>query len=240
MSDILDALRRAERERRLGQTPTVESLAYHATPPRTPRKLRGAWLLAAGTLVITATALAVLFVPRHETRPAEPAAAVSEVAPVVPPQPAPVRPAPRAEIPAIEDSEMISSLEDLDATEAEDESAEAADGAPPPLRSIQLNPEDIAATPAAEPALAPVEPPPANPPAAIPLRDMPAAYRSQFPAITLDIHVYDADPARRWIMVNGQRYRESDTLPAGPRLAQITADGAVFDYHGAEVLLPLQ
>ncbi|MFT4046436.1 MAG: general secretion pathway protein GspB, partial [Solimonas sp.] len=73
-----------------------------------------------------------------------------------------------------------------------------------------------------------------------PLRDMPDTYRAQFPVRTLDVHVYDPDPARRWIMIDGRRYGEGQTLDSGPRVAQITDGGVVFDFQNALVLLPVR
>nr|WP_277346352.1 general secretion pathway protein GspB [Solimonas marina] len=67
---------------------------------------------------------------------------------------------------------------------------------------------------------------------------MPADYREKFPATTLQIHVYDPDPSKRWIMVDGQRYHEGDKLSSGPSVVEITEDGVVFDYAGQRVLLP--
>lgn len=243
MSDILDALRRAERERRLGQTPTVESLSYPLSPPVRRRKPGAAWLLAALTGVITVAAVTVLLVQRQAppaesgTEPAASAPAVT-VAAVPPPALPSVQTTPAQEAPAIEDGETLGSLEDLEPTEGE--SAEPETDPAPPLRSIQLHPEDIAATATPEEPATVVEPPPSAPPAVPLLRDMPPAYRTQFPAITLDVHVHHAEPARRWIMVNGQRYRELEALPSGPRIVEITAEGVVFDYQGAKVLFPVR
>src|SRR3546814_2275311 len=72
------------------------------------------------------------------------------------------------------------------------------------------------------------------------LREMPIRYREQFPVRTLDVHVYDPDPAKRWVMIDGKRYREGDTLASGPQIAQIIESGVVFDYQGAQVLLPVR
>src|SRR3546814_12272962 len=69
---------------------------------------------------------------------------------------------------------------------------------------------------------------------------MPIRYREQFPVRTLDVHVYDPDPAKRWVMIDGKRYREGDTLASGPQIAQIIESGVVFDYQGAQDLLPVR
>jgi general secretion pathway protein B len=72
------------------------------------------------------------------------------------------------------------------------------------------------------------------------LRDMPAAYRAQFPALTVQVHVYDDDPQRRWVLIDGRRYTEGGTLAAGPELVSIEADGVVLNFRGESIWWPLQ
>lgn len=71
------------------------------------------------------------------------------------------------------------------------------------------------------------------------LKDMPAAYRAEFPPLAVDVHVYNADPQRRFVLVNGKRYREGDPLAEGPRIAEIVADGLVVDWRNERVLYTL-
>ncbi len=65
---------------------------------------------------------------------------------------------------------------------------------------------------------------------------MPENYRANFPAFTVDVHVYNRDPRRRFVMINGKRYHEGDTLAEGPRILAIVAEGIVFDWQGQQVL----
>lgn len=250
MSYILDALRRAERERRLGQTPTVESLARRPhEPPRSERSPLLPLLIVA-TLAISV--IAALLLARSRTVAADAVARSAAPEPMastpVAAAPPPPRSAPEPSPPAIEDSESIASLDDLSPSDGEH--AEAATETPPPepsaevrarVEALPLQAEDSSAVPAA-PAPAPAMPPgtTAVAPAVPTLREMPDAYRAGFPAITLDVHVYDADPARRWIMVDARRFRENDSLPNGARIAQITADGVVIHHQDREVLIPVR
>ena len=71
------------------------------------------------------------------------------------------------------------------------------------------------------------------------LRDMPPAFRARFPALTLQVHVYDEDPEKRWVMIDNRRYRESGTLENGPTIVEITPDGVIFELQGEQVLWPL-
>ncbi|HEU0195825.1 MAG TPA: general secretion pathway protein GspB [Nevskiaceae bacterium] len=75
-------------------------------------------------------------------------------------------------------------------------------------------------------------------PSATDLKMMPDQYRANFPQITVQVHVYDPDPDKCWVMIDGRRYRQGDTLPQGPKIEQIVPQGIVFDWHGREVLYP--
>jgi hypothetical protein len=58
------------------------------------------------------------------------------------------------------------------------------------------------------------------------------------PALNIDLHVYAADPAQRFVIINGQRVREGGALKEGPAVERITEDGAVLNYQGTRFLLP--
>lgn len=71
------------------------------------------------------------------------------------------------------------------------------------------------------------------------LKAMPDNYRADFPQITVQVHVYDNDPAKRWSLIDGKRYREGDVLPQGPKIYKIVPQGIVFDWQGQRVLYPV-
>jgi len=71
------------------------------------------------------------------------------------------------------------------------------------------------------------------------LRDLPASYRADFPALSVEVHVYDRLPEKRWVMVSSRRYREGEVLSEGPRVVSITEDGIVFDYRNQQSLYPI-
>lgn len=255
MSYILEALRRAERERDTGKAPSVESLnrsVIEVDRTRVPLRI---WVLAIATAVIACIALVILIWPHPHATPPTPQAAESAAAPLPTPQvvAAPMQTSsPETESPApatIEDRDDVISLDDVTGDSQDAASAsDATDAAP----VTALEPQDTAAA-NLEPAAAPATPPapPASPldtdrgtimvPAGVTvLREMPASYREQFPVRTLDVHVYDPDPAKRWVMIDGKRYREGAALASGPQVAQIIEAGVVFDYRGARVLLPVR
>jgi len=60
----------------------------------------------------------------------------------------------------------------------------------------------------------------------------------QLPDLHLDIHVYSAKPADRFVFINMSRYRENATLTEGPLVREITPEGVILEYLGTRFLLP--
>jgi general secretion pathway protein B len=58
------------------------------------------------------------------------------------------------------------------------------------------------------------------------------------PDLNIDIHVYSAQPADRFVFINMNQYRENATLVEGPLLREITTEGAILEYAGNVFLLP--
>ena len=204
MSYILDALRKAERERHLGQPPTLATL-----PPAAEIGRQRFWFwpgvgLGLGLSVV----LLALFLNRPPT-----------VIEPVPSVPAPEAPA--ATLPVIP--------------------------APAPTRPRERSERSTAAsvTPVTP---APVSPPPAPRPASASavtpkpplLETLPAGVRRGMPALHLDIHVYSPDVGRRFVVINGRRFREGDPLEEGPVLEAVIADGAILRQGGQRFRLSVR
>lgn len=230
MSLLLDALRKAEEERRLGQTPSLHSVIQAVPAGRPSRRRWLPWLLGLLGLALGAAALVLVWVQR----PAAPVVAT-------PPSPPPAVPVlDSLPVPMEEDVEDLADL-DIEAPYARHLQATTAETAAPAVRP-----------PPAEPvAEASQEPPPgprltveriqlaAAGEVAVPLAEMPADYRASFPAFRVDVHVWNEDPALRFVMLNGRRYREGDVTQEGPRLLAIVANGMDFEHRGTRVRLPL-
>jgi len=71
----------------------------------------------------------------------------------------------------------------------------------------------------------------------VPSRDEVLAQGAQLPDLRLDLHVYDPDPAKRFVFVNMRKLREGDSLPEGVRLDSITQSGARFSFRGTQFTL---
>jgi general secretion pathway protein B len=61
---------------------------------------------------------------------------------------------------------------------------------------------------------------------------------ASLPELRLDLLVYDANPAKRFVMINMRRLREGDSLDGGVRVDRITEEGAELDFRGTRFLLP--
>lgn len=226
MSYILDALRKAERERNLGQPPSMQAVIQPSALPRAQR--RPPWpLLLAGASLLLVLVMTVLAWKYY--RAANVPAAVEPVPAAVPAAP----PLPAA---AAGPAEAVSSFDDLAAAEPAPEATDSEPGAVAAPAASRAQPLPAPAVEEEEPVEEAEEP--AAP--EIPLvRDMPASWRAGFPQLTIEVHVYDDAPAKRWIMTGGQRYREGSSLPQGPRIVEIAPDGIVFEHQGQRALLPI-
>lgn len=76
-------------------------------------------------------------------------------------------------------------------------------------------------------------------PAAI-TRDDLLARGANVPPAELNMHVYDAEPRARFVLLNGQRLREGETSREGLVLERITADGVILRYGTASFAVNLQ
>ena len=76
--------------------------------------------------------------------------------------------------------------------------------------------------------LAPPDARPAVPPA--PSLDL----RNRLPPFSMSVHVYNPDPERRFVYINGRKLTESEQSREGIRLERVVTDGAVLSYQGEE------
>ena len=247
MSYILEALRKAERERNAGQVPDLQ-VAPRSEPSLSKLPLTRQWLTFGAVLFVgLCIGLALWLRPARTPEAAPQAVAATATSSAI----EPAAPAPVAEAVAQEPEPGTARLDDL----LDKSGADAL-----PLEQQQ---QLSAAVPPHTPAVKPVEPaaaveiPPASAPAAHPtqaelataepelppelkkLKEMSADYRSSFPPIRVDVHAYDEQPAKRFVMINGRRYREGEVLAEGPRIVSIEEDGIVFNYRDVEVLYPI-
>ena len=68
-------------------------------------------------------------------------------------------------------------------------------------------------------------------PAPISYWELPDAVRSDVPEIKFSVLVYATDPADRFVLINGQRLGQGDSIQPGLEVREIRRDGVVFSYR---------
>jgi general secretion pathway protein B len=215
MSYILEALKKAQAERQLGNAPTIHSPQVVASAPagaagsRKPLLIglgAGALVVAAGALVVWRQAPAPVAAPRTAVVPAPVPAAPRTLAVTAPPAPAPV-PAPvRAPEP----------------TPARVGAPAAVRPAPPPAPAA---PVAAAAKPAPEESL-PF------------LQQLPDAQQRDIPRVTFGGYMYSANPADRLLIVDKALRHEGEEVAPGLVLEQLLPRAAVMNYRGTRYRVP--
>jgi general secretion pathway protein B len=247
MSYILDALRKAEHERHLGQPPNP---ATSPTPAQPAGKQLWLWLGAGLGLGFNAALLAYFLIrPQPTTGPAATAPAASaharpeSTAPTVPLPARPESTAPIIPVPARPESIAPAAMAEppaaLSAAAAPPRKNPAGKPAPtepsrPPVAAGPSRRQEPSKKPGAGPSVTiGPEPPPL-------LDTLPANARRSLPSLNLDIHVYSADAGKRFVVVNGQRYREGDPIGENAVLETVTANGAILRQGGQRFRLSVR
>lgn len=231
MSYILQALKRAEAERRLGSVPDAQAVlapepgaALTAADDGVRRRLPALALLVA--LVLLGAALAVWFW-RSGAAPQPVPAAAAVAAPAaspaaVPPAVAPsVAPAPVAAAPASAAPDVVV--------------APAAPAAP----VVELVEPKAVAAPTA-PAVVPTPAAAAPPQPDLPwLEQLAPAQRAGLPKLAVDGAIHSSQPSERMLLLDGQVYREGDAVAPGLVLERIERSAAVLRWRDQRFRLRL-
>lgn len=70
------------------------------------------------------------------------------------------------------------------------------------------------------------------------INDLTAAEKSKLRAYEINVHVYDNEADERFVLVNMKKYKQGDRLPGGgPIIDEITPEGLIMDYAQGKVLL---
>jgi general secretion pathway protein B len=213
MSYILEALKKADRERSLGDVPDLETAHWGERSRRRP--YRWVWVVVA-LLLVNGALLAVLLgrdddpdvagqlpkrlVPGIDTATVKPPHQITRPR-------EPVYMPPAVQTPgsaAVQQSPMVTTQ---------------------PVYTRQ---------PA--PVVAPVAAPASS--SGVPYwDDLPLEYRSGLVLPHIDVHVYSEDPARRFILVELQKYREGEALENGAVVEVINEDSIQLYYQGTRFLM---
>jgi general secretion pathway protein B len=67
--------------------------------------------------------------------------------------------------------------------------------------------------------------------------ELPQARRAEFPELSLTVHFYAERAAERFVLINGERYREGQRVGPGATLVEIRKRGAVVEFGSYRVLI---
>ena len=230
MSYILEALKKVEQERAIGQVPGIAS--SHEQDNRTSFS-RWLWLIIAA-LVVNAMLLGIALWPQPDTRTVTKQEEYrSEVQPAV--TPVPLAPAPQRNAPAIRSVQPAAPVKPV---------AKSAVGPPGALRPLPPLPEtppvaktEVPVAPATQTAsLAASRPVAGTVPPNNNLPVWPQISSQLFQQINsslhLDVHVYSELPEQRFVLINMQKYHEGGQLQEGPVVDEITPNDVILSFRG--------
>ena len=209
MSYILDALKRAERDRHLTHVPTLATVHASAHPTR-PR-----WLWIGGSVLFVNAMVVMLLL--HSAPVAGPTSTTSL--------------APRAAAPPTAE---VQNFAQSPATERhitpEPRASRSTAGTPvrPSAESRSMSEQSAQST---------APPPTPTPSDATAPRSAPPAPQNTFAALKLEMVVNADDPAERAVYISGRRYMTGQSLARGAIIESIAPDAVVLRWAGQRYLL---
>ena len=247
MSYILDALKKAERERGATQVPTLMTVHDFRSTQRSR-----SWILV-GALVLCAAALTWYFipalknVPRHpETAPARaaqnPAAASDDsgLRAIVPS--GNLKNEPAAPVETKTAKNKIHPNAAGEAKNASVATAVAGRGVKPPEISVPYRAGETPALPGQAVQPRTVAPPApagtAGKPGTVEQKPTaPASFAEAMAMMNLTVLLYSDTPADRIVFINGRKYGEGDHVDGKYLIESINLEGAVLSYQGERAVL---
>lgn len=220
MSYILEALKKAQAERQLGNSPTLHAPTLQGAEQRPAARFSVPMLAAVVGMAAVIGVLLVLV-----WRPSEPAApAVPANAPVVA---APLAAATVAAAPA-EPTPLPAPVADLPPSVA---NLARATASAPAAAVVAAAPTPAPAAAAAKPAVA-AEEPVAN------LRELPEPIQRSIPPVTVGGYIYSKNAADRLLLVDKVLRREGEEVAPGLILEKLQPKEAVFNFKGYRYRVP--
>jgi general secretion pathway protein B len=208
MSYILDALRKAEAERRMGGAPDVRTapIINIAQADRRSgwRGARWLWALPAAA----AGALATLaWLQWHASAPANMPAPVPVATPAPIPAAEPMAPPPPAV--AVTMHQPPPPAVEAPRRAGQEESSKHAPGRATPKADDRQPPAAVAT-----------------------LRELPAEIQRQIPPLSISGYIYAANAADRSVLINRKLLREGDEIAPGLTLEKLMPKGLILNYKG--------
>jgi general secretion pathway protein B len=232
MSYILEALKKAQAERQLGETPGIHTPTLDV-PAGAGAPLRKPLVAAVAVMGVVIVALAaVVWRQAAPAQPVQPAAAAATPAQRVQPAVATAAPAQAAQPAAVP---VQAAQPPVDAMPAQppqpSQPVRQATPAPPAVAKAPEPPARVAAAPAKAEEPAGEEPVQA-------LRDLPEPIRRAVPPVAMSGYMYSPNPADRLILIDKVLRREGDEVAPGLVLERLEPKGAVFTFRGYRFRMP--
>ncbi|MGY0611192.1 general secretion pathway protein GspB [Luteimonas sp. A501] len=226
MSLILEALRKSEAERRRGEAPGLRvELPPLATAAR--RNLPAwTWTWIAGAALVLVLLLVALWPRGSGTGVGDDGApAATTSAPV--PSPA----TPSTGMPRAGDSDAFPQVDRITPREPASRMPTPPEAGPAETALPASASETANTAPASRPALRPATDAPR-------ITELPTAQRQRLPAMKLTMHMWNEDPVRRFVVIDGQRKAEGDRIGEASVTA-IDRDGILLELDGRPIRVPL-
>ncbi len=228
MSYILEALKKAQAERQLGNSPTLHAPTLQSAETATPARFSKPMLWAVLGMAVVIGVLLVLVwrpsAPAVTTPPvaAAPVPAAVAAAPAAPVAPTPL-PAPVADLPQ--------SVANLARAAAPDQAAaqQPAATASAPAPAAPAAPAAATARPAT---VTTSDEPVVN------LRDLPEPIQRSIPPVTVGGYIYSKNPADRLLLVDKVLRHEGEEVAPGLLLEKLQPKEAVFNFKGYRYRVP--
>lgn len=213
MSYILDALKKAQAERQLGNAPTIHAPPpVYAAPPEAASRKPLYLGLGMGAIGLALAAVFLLRQPAPAVQVAAQAAPVA--APVVAAAPAPVAPPPEPAKPREAPVQPKPTPRPEPKAEAPRRAEPVAPEAPEPTRPVL-----VAAAPAVDENIGA-------------LAALPEAVQRDIPKVTFGGYIYSPNPAERLLLVDKMLRREGEEVAPGLVLERLLPKAAIMNFRG--------
>ncbi|UOD27704.1 general secretion pathway protein GspB [Massilia violaceinigra] len=232
MSYILEALKKAQAERQLGNAPTIHATPIHAAEPERTGAGGKPVVIALALLALGATGAAVYAWKQTATPPAPVVqAAASATAPATAPAvPAPLPPPAPVPLPAAQPAPVVEV-----APPPKPEPFKVAEVKPQPVKKEEPVKKEAPLKkdePARTDTVKADKPVPSAEENLRTLRELPDALQHEIPPIAVGGYIYSRNPADRLLLIDKVLRREGDEVAPGLVLEKLLPKSAVMSYKG--------
>lgn len=238
MSYILEALKKAQAERQLGNAPTIHAPAPSYAAPRAGQGAQRRYLALGVGVVVIAAAVALLWPRLAGEAPVRlaavtPPAAVPATAPATVPATAPVAtPAPPAAVIPAPAPVVQPAPAPAPAPVAEARPVRAKPAPAPAVSTALSSPQPSPQQREAAPAPATVAPQPVGDDQLRTLQQLPDTLQREIPKVAFGGYIYSPTPGESLLLVDKMLRREGEEVAPGLVLERLTPKAAVMNYRG--------